>query len=281
MRKIGCFFRSIVPFLAAVALQLAVTVPANMIYIFFQAGENGGGLAGFSDALDTAASDTALLQTVNFIYGILAVFIFVFWYRKVFVLPFLRRKKENRADSRPCGFSFHNILALFFLSVSLQYVTTFVVDIVSGLQPAWLESYTGMMENAGYGNASLILILYSALLAPIAEETIFRGLIFRYARYALPFWAANIWQALLFGVLHMNILQGIYAFTIGLILGFICHRGRGIRYSILLHILFNIIGLFYSGLIDLTTALSYPLFIGIGIVLTVFSLWLFYTDFSR
>ena len=77
----------------------------------------------------------------------------------------------------------------------------------------------------------------------------------------------------------MNVLQGVYAFTVGLVLGFICHRGRGIKYGILLHILFNLVGVFYSGLIELTTALSYSLFIGIGLALTAFALWLFYTDF--
>lgn len=279
MRKTGSFFRSIVPFLAAVALQLAVSIPLNIVYMFLYAAENDGGLTGFSDAINAASSDTALIQAVNLVYGILAFLVFVFWYRRVFVLPFRKKKREARTDQRPSGFSFHNVLALIFLAVSLQYVTTFVVDIASGLHPAWLESYTGMMETVGYSNASVILIIYSVILAPILEETIFRGLIFRYARIALPFWAANIWQALLFGILHMNVLQGIYAFTVGLVLGFICHRGRGIKYSILLHMLFNIIGVFYSGLIELTTALNYPLFMGIGIALTAFALWLFYTDF--
>lgn len=279
MRKAGCFFRSIVPFLAAAALQLAVSIPFHIIYTFRHA--QNGGLSGFMSALDAASADTSLIQTVNLVYGILALIIFVFWYRRVFVLPLRRKRQGNQTDSRPRGFSFHNVLALFFLAVSLQYVITFVVDAAAALHPAWLTAYNELMESTGYSSASASLILYSGFLAPIVEETVFRGLIFRYARCALPFWLANIWQALLFGVLHMNMLQGIYAFTAGLIFGFICHRGRGIRYSILLHMLFNLISMFYSGLFDLTTALNYPLFIGIGFVLTIFALWLFYTDFSK
>ena len=281
MQKAGCFFKSIVPLLVVIVLQLAVSAPLYIIYTFLHASDNGGGLTGIAAALDSADSSTVLIQVINLIYGILAVFVFVSWYRKVFVLPARRRKRENQASRRPSGFSFHNITALFFLAVGLQYVTTFVVDIVSRIHPAWLTAYQSMMDTAGYGSNSLMLILYSIILAPVVEETVFRGLIFRYARHALPFWIANIWQAFLFGLLHMNMLQGIYAFITGLVLGFVCHRGRSIRYSVLMHIFFNIVGIFYSGLIEITTVLSYPLFISLGIALTVFALWLFYTDFSR
>ena len=45
------------------------------------------------------------------------------------------------------------------------------------------------------------------------------------------------------------------------------------------HIVFNIIGCFFSGLIQISLTLSYPLFAGLGVLLTVFALWLFYTDF--
>lgn len=276
MKHIGYFFRSFVPFLIAVLLQLVVSVPADFIYAALHADKESGIL----DILDAASSDPFLTQTVNLIYGILALLVFVTWYRRVFVLPARRRRKESGAEGgRPLGFSFHNVLALFFLAIGLQYVTTFVVDAVSRLNPVWLENYHSLMGNAGYAGTALIPVVYSVFLAPVVEETLFRGLIFRYARCALPFWLANIWQALLFGLLHMNVLQGVYAFTVGLVLGFICHRGRGIKYGILLHILFNLVGVFYSGLIELTTALSYSLFISIGLALTAFALWLFYTDF--
>jgi hypothetical protein len=42
----------------------------------------------------------------------------------------------------------------------------------------------------------------------------------------MPFWVANILQAVLFGIYHMNPLQGIYAFFIGLFLGYVCHKGE-------------------------------------------------------
>ena len=275
MKKTGNFFKSIVPLLIVIVLQLAITLSMMIVYAIKTMNESGGDLGNLMSSLTTISSDQNFLQSVSFLYGIVALFLFGIWYRKVFVKPFQKRRRNY-----PTGFSFHTIASIIFLAVGLQYITTLVVNIIALLRPECMVQYSSLMETAGYDDASAILIIYSVILAPIAEEIIFRGLIFRYARHAIPFWAANIWQALLFGVFHMNLVQGVYAFTIGLFLGWVCHRGRGIKYSIPIHIIFNILGCFYSELISFTTAISFPVFIGLGIALTIFGMWLFYTDFQ-
>jgi hypothetical protein len=275
MNKAGNFFKSFIPILLVFIIQIAVTIPVMIIYGIRTMTENSGDIEALFQSLMSATSNQTVTQTINIAYGICALIIFGIWYQKIFVKPF-----RNKPKHYPTGFSFHTIVAIIFLATGLQYVCTLVVDLIGMVQPAWITQYNALMETAGYSDASLILIVYTVLVAPIAEELIFRGLTFRYARHALPFWLANIWQALLFGVLHMNLVQGIYAFSIGLFLGWVCHRGRGIKYSILVHIVFNIFGCFFSDLIELSTALCYPLFIGLGIALTIFAIWLFYTDFE-
>ena len=86
------------------------------------------------------------------------------------------------------------------------------------------------------------MLLYSVLLAPVCEELIFRGTTMHLARKAVPFWLANVMQAFLFGLFHMNWIQGIYAFALGLVLGYVCEKGGSIYYSIFLHFLFNFWG---------------------------------------
>lgn len=275
MKKAGNFFKSIVPLLIAIVIQLIITIPMMIVYGVKAMNESGGDLNSLMSSLMSISTDQNFLQSVNILYGIIALILFGIWYRNVFVKPFRKRRRNY-----PTGFSFHTIAAIIFLAVGLQYITMLVVNIIALFRPEWVTQYNALMETVGYGDASIILIIYSVIIAPIAEEIIFRGLTFRYARHAMPFWAANIWQALLFGVYHMNLVQGIYAFTIGLFFGWVCHRGRGIRYSIPIHIIFNILGCFYADLISLTTTLSFPIFIGLGIALTIFGMWLFYTDFQ-
>ena len=275
MRKTGNFFKSLSPFLVLIALQVALTLVVLTVHTVLSLSESGFSTDTLLQILLTSSTDKTVSQVTNVSYGVCALFIFGIWYQKVFVKPFRKRRKNY-----PTGFSFHTIVALICLAFGLQYVCSLVVDVTAFFRPVWLEQYNTIMETAGYGDVSVILAIYSVLLAPIAEELVFRGLIFRYSRHALPFWAANIWQAFLFGVVHLNFIQGIYAFTLGLFMGWICRRGHGIKYTIVFHIIFNILGTFYSGLFSLTTALSYPVFIGIGIALTIFGIWLFYTDFQ-
>ena len=72
-----------------------------------------------------------------------------------------------------------------------------------------------------------------------SEELIFRGAILDRLYLAFPFWAANLLQALLFGIYHMNLVQGIYAFVLGAVLGLVRVSVGTIFASIGTHIIFN------------------------------------------
>ena len=80
---------------------------------------------------------------------------------------------------------------------------------------------------------------YVLLIGPISEELIFRGAILDRLYLAFPFWAANLLQALLFGIYHMNLVQGIYAFVLGAVLGLVRVSVGTIFASIGTHIIFN------------------------------------------
>lgn len=275
MKKMACFWKSLLPVIFLFILQVVATIPVMIIFILKERSTTGGDITAILVSLSDITSNQQYLQTVNIVYGILALLIFGIWYQRVFVRPF-----RNRPKKQPTGYSFHTIVSMIFLGIGLQYVTTLLTDLIGRLHPEWITKYNAAMETQGYSDLSVMLIVYSVIMAPIIEELIFRGLIFRYARHAMPFWFANIWQALLFGFVHLNLVQSIYAFVMGLFLGWVCRRGHGIRYSIPVHIVFNIIGCFFAGLISISLMFSYAGFAVFGVVLTIFALWLFYTDFQ-
>ena len=114
------------------------------------------------------------------------------------------------------------------------------------MAPQALEYYQQLMENAGIGS-DLWANLAAVILAPLGEELVFRGVAFHYARKAVEgmrrpgtaFWIANCIQALLFGIYHMNLIQGIYAFVIGLVLGYLFQRYGSLIPGVLAHLVFN------------------------------------------
>lgn len=84
-------------------------------------------------------------------------------------------------------------------------------------------------------------LLCTMILAPVAEELFFRkALIDRLSAYH-PM-DAILFSALLFGLIHGNLTQFLYAFPIGVLLGIIYWRTKNIRYTILLHMGMNTLG---------------------------------------
>lgn len=94
----------------------------------------------------------------------------------------------------------------------------FSYAISSNLLPTIKSSLESFIEHDEIFNANPILAFISvAILAPIVEEIIFRGIIFnkaaKYKGGAFPI----IISALLFGLAHMQPIQIVYAFIVGLI----------------------------------------------------------------
>lgn len=83
-------------------------------------------------------------------------------------------------------------------------------------------------------------LLTIAIIGPVAEELLFReaieGEMLR--RGAKP-WAAIIISALAFGIIHLNLAQGIYAIPLGIIFGIIYYKTGNVIVTSLLHILNN------------------------------------------
>ena len=100
-----------------------------------------------------------------------------------------------------------------------------------------------------------LMVIYTVILAPLGEEMIFRGLTFGYAKKVMPIMAANIVQAALFGIYHLNLIQGIYAFVMGLIFGYIIIKLQSIWAVVILHIVVNLSGLIMNELLTNSTSI--------------------------
>lgn len=157
------------------------------------------------------------------------------WYMGVFRKDVTSRAKEvYTAKSIPAL-----IVTGLFIQIGISIILTFVLPLFENV----MAQYDEMMSMIAFDNGYLT-VLTVGIIAPIAEESVFRGVMFRNLRRHFSFFAANLVQALLFGIYHLNIVQFVYAFVIGLILGFFAERTKRILPSMLLHGVINISGLF-------------------------------------
>lgn len=124
--------------------------------------------------------------------------------------------------------------------------------------------------------------LVVGMLVPVAEELVFRGAVLRvllnvFARRS--HWIAIAIAAVVFGIIHMNLAQGLHATLIGLLLGWMYYRTRSVFPGIVLHwinntvayVMFNIQPQLADGqLIDLFHGDRSMLYMAIGFSLCIF-----------
>lgn len=111
---------------------------------------------------------------------------------------------------------------------------------VSGLEDIF--TFYQKIENLTFSYQNpIILILTTVIIGPIAEELTFRGLVQRRARVWLKPGTAIVVSSLIFGLAHMNMIQLIYAFGIGLLLGYLYEKSGNLIAPILAHMAANVV----------------------------------------
>lgn len=137
-----------------------------------------------------------------------------------------------------------NITAGRFAAITCVFLSSqLLFQIFYSLMEAGLNTigYTSIesMEMATSNSMSVSMFLYACIIGPIIEELVFRGFVMRsLEKYGSTL--AIVVSSALFGIMHGNIPQGIFAFLIGLVLGFAAMK-YSIVWSIILHILNNLV----------------------------------------
>ncbi|MFT4146401.1 MAG: type II CAAX endopeptidase family protein [Mobilitalea sp.] len=135
-----------------------------------------------------------------------------------------------------------NVKILSILALAAIGCQLFFSGVLSLLQPYFtsvFQDYSKVIESITSVNP-ILLILMIGFVAPITEELIFRGVVFHLANRQVGFFGANLLQAVLFGIYHGNLVQGIYAAILGFILGVICYKFKSLLAAIILHIFINL-----------------------------------------
>lgn len=100
------------------------------------------------------------------------------------------------------------------------------------LFPAYSESFSGRLFSTDIVTG---IFLY-CILSPVTEELLFRRLVYDLLYKSLGFPAAALISSLLFAAYHMNMIQGIYAFSMGMLICVLYHRDHRMGVPIAMHI---------------------------------------------
>ncbi|MDR0560831.1 MAG: CPBP family intramembrane metalloprotease [Prevotellaceae bacterium] len=134
-------------------------------------------------------------------------------------------------------------LILAVISPALIIINGSIADIIP--MPKFIEESFISMIRPNFPSFLTVVIA-----APVMEELLCKGIILRGLIHNMSANKAILWSALFFAILHMNPWQGIPAFIIGLISGWIFWKTKSVIPCIFLHLMNNGVGFIFLLLLN-------------------------------
>lgn len=185
---------------------------------------------------ETYVQNYMLLQTISTAVALPVLYSF---YRKdqLFMTVFYQRTSSELAE-------------LQRKSKILNGVLTFACGALAGLTLNNIIGATGLTElSQGYQNVTahfyggglVFEILGAGILIPLVEELLYRGIVYGRLSDWLGIPGAALVSALIFGALHMNLVQFIYAFFMGLMMVYFLEKTHNLYGAALGHMGANLL----------------------------------------
>lgn len=132
-----------------------------------------------------------------------------------------------------------NLLRWYLLTWPINLIYSYVVYL-NGITPPQTDVYTRLMGHVSLPTFLLNLFL-AVVLAPLIEETLFRGIIFGGLKSYFGKWTAAVISAALFSGLHLQLMGFFPRFVLGLILVYLYDKYRSLYPSMAFHALNNLV----------------------------------------
>ena len=123
--------------------------------------------------------------------------------------------------------------------VVFTFLTMPLTTLINAFSMLFVENAVIQMSEQVLELPFLAAFFFIAVSAPVCEELVFRGVVYRGYRKSGTLLQAAVFSALLFAIGHMNFNQATYAFVIGIILVLLVEATGSIWASVIYHIVFN------------------------------------------
>jgi membrane protease YdiL (CAAX protease family) len=144
------------------------------------------------------------------------------------------KKVHELVSDRLQGNSVLTWVSIIIISLGMIGIAGGITQLTAAFSPAH-DQKAEMVVAMG----NLFYVVSAVIIAPFIEEIIFRGLVFKRLRSFLGFLPAALISGAIFGILHGNIVQGLYATIIGVIFAYIYEKKQSLIVTIIAHFLVN------------------------------------------
>ena len=125
-------------------------------------------------------------------------------------------------------------LWLLLIGASLATFANMLVAALQNILP--VREYQETMNQITSGKSIWMLVFWMGIVAPVAEEMVFRWLIYFRLRDYMRMGMAMAVSGIFFGIYHMNLTQAVYASILGMMFAYFLEITGNLWASVLLHI---------------------------------------------
>src|SRR5699024_3167848 len=126
------------------------------------------------------------------------------------------------------------MLAVFGFAGSLA-----ATCLMTMMQAAFYDSLYQQTSAETYSSPFVIQIICLGFVIPLAEEFMFRGVLYKRYRERQNFWYSAICSSILFSFMHVSMTQMFYTFLLGLMLAYVYEKFGSFCAPLALHIFVN------------------------------------------
>lgn len=237
--KVKAFFAAIGYLFIALLSQLSVSIIGGIIisvfYLMNEMSNISGGVNPISSDLDGLLEFTVSLTNVFLLISSILTVLILFLIYKI-------RKKNCKEELQIKKTNSFNICFAIILGISCWLFNSGVLSLIdeAGLFTSQFDYMENMLAPLSSGSI-IISIIAVGIVAPFAEEFLFRGVIYNTLSKKISIKWTIIIQAILFGVFHFNLVQGAYATLLGLVFGYITYKTKSLWTAIIVHMVNNLI----------------------------------------
>ena len=141
-------------------------------------------------------------------------------------------------SQKPWQLKIPEMLLLLGMGAAFSQFANMLVGILQSVLN--YQEYQESMDQLMEGKQMWFLILSMGIIAPLAEEIVFRWLIYLRLRDYMRSGAAIVISGLFFGIYHGNLVQGVYASILGCLFAYFLEQTGSLWTSVLLHMGANI-----------------------------------------
>lgn len=191
----------------------------NLVFVKYQA-----------DAIEFTGSAATVMVAISFIAGAVSV-----WPRAKRLIAKTADDMKLAHLKREPGLSYV-LLAVAVVGAVIGFNLLFALSGAMGQSAAYQEVATKQ-----YAGAIVLGLVCNGLVTPFAEELLFRGILYNLLRRFNGIKMAIPISAMLFGMYHMNAIQGMYGFLMGCLLAYGYEYFGSYKVPVTIHIVANLL----------------------------------------